>query len=203
EATLSAASRGGQARPGEDAKSAADAAAALLQAQVFMSDISGPPESEDEQRRLTCTLHALEHASRLAETAGEDAALRTTDGGPDDARAAQLCEDAMRDAAAVAGEVAALSAAGSDAPSVGSRHKTTESSSVTLNSHTTSTEETLARLERCAKALAELRRTHRSTTLSAVATGTLTADEAIVRVDIVRRLEGLAHHAWLSAAQLV
>jgi phosphate:Na+ symporter len=31
----------------------------------------------------------------------------------------------------------------------------------------------------------------------------LTAGEAIVRVDTVRRLDALAHHAWRSAAQLV
>ena len=53
----------------------------LRQAQVFMSDVSGPPESEDEQRRLTNTLHALEHASRLAEAAGEKAEFTALNGG--------------------------------------------------------------------------------------------------------------------------
>ena len=36
-----------------------------------------------------------------------------------------------------------------------------------------------------------------------VANGTLTADAAIVRVDTVRSLEALAHHAWRSSAHLV
>jgi phosphate:Na+ symporter len=61
----------------------------------------------------------------------------------------------------------------------------------------------LIRLEQTAKALGELRLVHRSTSLSAVATGELTADEAIARVDAVTRLEALALHAWRSTAHLV
>ena len=61
----------------------------------------------------------------------------------------------------------------------------------------------LARLEQNAKALRELRLVHRSATLSAVATGGLTAAEAIVRVDTVTHFEALARHAWRSAAHLV
>jgi len=66
-----------------------------------------------------------------------------------------------------------------------------------------STEEALVRVERCAKELQELQRSHRSATLGAVANGTLTADAAIVRVDMVRNFEALARHAWRSAAYLV
>jgi phosphate:Na+ symporter len=61
----------------------------------------------------------------------------------------------------------------------------------------------LAQLEYCAKALSDLRRGHRSATLGAVANGTLTASDAMARVDAVRILEALAHHAWRSAAHLV
>ena len=61
----------------------------------------------------------------------------------------------------------------------------------------------LVRLEEAAKALGELRLAHRSATLSKVATGELTADEAIARVDAVTRFEALARHAWRSAAYLV
>ena len=61
----------------------------------------------------------------------------------------------------------------------------------------------LARLEQNAKALRELQLVHRSATLRAVATGGLTAAEAIVRVDTVTRFEALARHAWRSAAHLV
>jgi phosphate:Na+ symporter len=66
-----------------------------------------------------------------------------------------------------------------------------------------STDDALIQLEHCAKTLGELRSSHRSATLNAVASGALTASEAIVRVDTVRRLDALAHHAWRSAAQLV
>src|SRR5262249_36738744 len=124
-------------------------------------------------------LHALDHASRFAETAGTEPAFPKVTDAPEDARAAELCADAMRAAAALAGGVAALSADGG-----------------------ISTEGTLAGLERCGQALGELRRTHRATTLGAVATGALTADEAITRVDAVRRLEALAYHAWRAAAYL-
>ena len=51
--------------------------------------------------------------------------------------------------------------------------------------------------------MGELRLPHRSATLRAVATGALTADEAIVRVDTVTRFEALTRHAWRSAAHLV
>jgi len=37
---------------------------------------------------------------------------------------------------------------------------------------------------------------------SEVATGALTADEAILRVDYTGRLDALAHHAWRSEAEL-
>src|SRR5689334_2519578 len=50
-----------------DSVPVADAAGALRQAREFMSEASGPPESEAEERRLTNTLHALDNASRLAE----------------------------------------------------------------------------------------------------------------------------------------
>jgi phosphate:Na+ symporter len=163
--------------PGKE--SVADTAAALRQAQVFMSDVSGPPETDDEQQRLTRTLHALDHASRFAETAAVETTFAQVKEAPEDARAAELCGEAMRDAAAVAGAVAA----GPD-PSAAA------------------TEAALVRLERCAQDLGELRRSHRATTLSAVAPGALSADAAITRVDTVRRLEALAHHAWRAAAYL-
>jgi phosphate:Na+ symporter len=177
--TLQAASRSEAVRSGKDDVSVPEAADALRQAQVFMSDVSGPPESEDEQRRLTNTLHALEHASRLAEAAGEKAEFTALNGGPDDVRASRLCADAMQSAVVAAREVAA--------PSIPAA----------------STEKALKRLEHCAKTLDELQRAHRSATLSAVASGAVTGGEAIARVDAVRRLDAFAHHAWRSAAHLV
>jgi phosphate:Na+ symporter len=65
------------------------------------------------------------------------------------------------------------------------------------------TEQAMAKLEQCAKTLRELQRAHREVTFSSVAGGVVSANEAIARVDTVRRLEALARHAWRSAAQLV
>jgi len=81
DASLLAASCGETVRSTKHA--ASEAAEALRQAQVFISDVNGPPESEDEQRRLTSTLHSLDHTSRLAEVAGEEIELRTVNGGPE------------------------------------------------------------------------------------------------------------------------
>jgi phosphate:Na+ symporter len=193
EPTLAAASRGEPIRPGKGFIS--EAANALRQAQVFLSDVSGPPDSDDEQRRLTSTLHALDHASRLAETASGAIDFGTVRGGPDDVRAAQLCAEAMRSAALVAGEVAAP-------------HDIIQSPRVTSlgaesGAAVVSTEEALVQVERCAVELQELQRGYRRATLGAVANGTLTADAAIVLVDMVRSFEALARHAWRSAAYLV
>src|SRR5580704_18852190 len=109
----------------------------------------------------------------------------------------------MRVAASLAAEVAALPAsshAAGMAPGNGSKEPLDSEKELLAGA---STEQTLAQLEQCAKALGELRRDHRSATLGSVASGELTADEAIARVDAVRRLEAIAYHAWRSAAHLV
>ena len=199
EAALVAASRGEPVRPEKNAISLPVAADALCQAQVFLSDVTGPPDSHDEQQRLTSTLHALDHASRLAETASGAIDFGTVRDGPDDARAAHLCADAMRSAVSVAGEVAAP-------PGIGQSPRVTPASGgvdATSGATAVSTEEALIRLDRFATELEALQRSHRSATLGAVANGTLTADAAIVRVDTMRSLEALARHAWRSTAHLV
>jgi phosphate:Na+ symporter len=155
---------------------------ALRRAQQFISESSGPPESPGEQERLTCTLHALDHASRLAEIAGENGESGQESMRLDDARAAELCAEAMRSAALIGSEVGALPddsdrAAAADKPA-------------------------LPQLEECAKTLGELQPVYRRATLGSVASGGLGADEAIARVDAFRRLEALARHAWRCAAYL-
>jgi phosphate:Na+ symporter len=183
EAALVSEIRGEQAR-GQDAVSVREAGEALRQAKIFLSDVAGPPETEDEQWRLTSTLHALDHASRLADTAAATD-FKIVHGGPDDLRADGLCADAMGLAISVAEDVAAPAAIDHS----GKKH--------------TSTHEVLLQLERRAAELEELQRTHRSATLGAVANGTLTADVAIGRVDTVRSLQALTRHAWRSAVHLV
>jgi phosphate:Na+ symporter len=113
----------------------------------------------------------------------------TLRGEPDDARAGQLCADAMRIATAVADDVAVL-------PGI-------ETSPEASAAKALSNDKALVQLERCARELEELQRAHRSATLSAVANGTLTADAAIVRVDALRSLQALVRHAWRSTVHLV
>jgi phosphate:Na+ symporter len=197
EAALAAASRGEPARPEKNIISIAEAADALRQAQIFLSDVTGPPSSGDEQRQLTSTLHALDHASRLAETASGGFDFETVCGRPNDARAGQLCAQAMRSAILIAGEVAAPH------DIIESPRATSVSFGADATSAAASTEETLGQLERSAMELEKLRRDYRSETLGAVANGMLTADAAMVRVDTLRSLRGLAYHAWRSAAHLV
>ena len=179
----------------KDAVPIRQASDALRQAQVFMSDVDGPPETDEEQHRLTSTLHALDHASRLTETASTGLDLEKSSSESDDVRAAQLCAEAMQHASSIAHKVAALPEA----------HPVTVRGGL-LNTGTpadSGAQASVAELERCTNALSELRRSHRAATLSEVAKGALTADQAIVRVDTVRTLEALTNHAWRSAAHLM
>src|SRR5262249_33715895 len=99
---------GGSAGARKGPVSVTEASDALRRGQEVKADASGTPESEEEEDRLTDTLHALEHASRLAEVAGEKDELGPAPGGSDDRRAADLCADAMRNAALIADAVGTL-----------------------------------------------------------------------------------------------
>jgi len=202
---LSAASQNAHAAAKRNMMPSAEAAAALRQARDFMSAVSGPPESEDEQRWLTGTLHALDHASRLAETIGEQAELGLPSGGTQEIRATQVCAEAMRGAASLAGEVSFVPAFSDDVVEIKPDAAPTRSAAPEKEPPATETsaDQTLAQLERCAKALGELRKDHRKATLASVASGAVTADEAFARVDAVRRLEALAYHAWRSTTHLL
>src|SRR5262249_505856 len=102
-AALTATIAGTPVRSGTATVSITEASDALRQAEEFMSEASGPPESEDEQERLTSTLHALEEASRLAEVAGvKSDFVRSVAGASEDRRAAELCAEAMRNAVVIA-----------------------------------------------------------------------------------------------------
>jgi len=180
------------------AVSITEASDALRQAQEFISEASGPPESEEEEERLTSTLHALDHASRLAEVMGEKGEFGAMPTGSDDVGAAGLCVEAMRNAVLIAGRVDAPPDAHDQSAPV---EAFDEEKGVAADG--ASTKQAIGQLEHCAKTLGELQQTHRKVTLSSVAGGRVSADEAIARVDAVRRLESLARHAWRSAAHLV
>jgi len=195
---LTATNHGTPVRAGKEAVSMTEASNALRQAREFMSEASAPPESGEEQERLTSTLHALDHASRLAEVASEKGELRSVPSGSEDVRAAELCAEAMRNAVLIAGEVGALPDGPDQAAAVEPLDGEKE-----VAGNGAPTEQAMLQLEHCAITLSELQRAHRKATLSSVAGGAVSANEAIARVDTVRRLEALARHAWRSAAQLV
>jgi phosphate:Na+ symporter len=172
------------------ALSLAEPVSALRKARDFLSEVSGPPDSDREEFRLTSTLHALDHVYRLAEIAGEAPEFPATGDGAIESRAARLCSEAMRAAASAVSDIAgekALSAAAApidrlETPGAGSA---------------------LASLEESARTLADLRRAHRGPTLGKVATGEITVEQAMARIETMRRLEALARHAWRGAAHLL
>jgi phosphate:Na+ symporter len=107
----------------------------------------------------------------------------------------------MRFATIVAKQVAGVTAGRFDAPP--RKLRGSPDTNPASGEPAISSDDAFIRLEHCAKSLEELRSNHRSATLKAVANGALTASEAIISVEVVRRLEALAHHAWRSAAHLL
>jgi phosphate:Na+ symporter len=186
---LAGAGQGAPARTATSSPPTAQARDALRQAQAFMSEAEGPPESDEEEGRLTSTLHALDHAVRLA-----DAADRSAEAGvvslaraAGNERATTSCAEAMRYAVLIADEAGRLPERTAEVASPDARKEI---------------EHALARLEEHADALRALQAEHRTQTLAAVAGGAISADEAMVRVEAVRRLDRLAYHAWRCAAHL-
>nr|WP_272884892.1 Na/Pi symporter [Candidatus Rhodoblastus alkanivorans] len=170
--------------------SLAEPAAALRQARDFIADVSGPPDSESEDRRLTGALHALDHATRLAETAGEEPEFPTARDGEEEQRAAALCAEAMDAAVAAVDDIAREAAFSAAAAPI-----------ETLQ--TPAARVALARLDHSARQLEQLKRAHRGPTLRKVGTGGITVDQALGRIETVRRLEALARHAWRASARLL
>lgn len=152
----------------------AEASHALRQAWDYIAEANGPPDSEDEQHRLTSTLHALDDATRLAEVASEGV-LVPGSGVSEGETAASLCAETMRHAVSIADKTVA-----DGAPR----------------------EHDLVELERCASELGALQSKHREATLAKVASGALTSQQAMASVDAVRRMEAIARHAWHCALQL-
>jgi phosphate:Na+ symporter len=192
----------GRAKPvrlGKDAVSVQQAADALRQAELFLSDMTGPPDTDEEQRRLTSTLRALDRASRLTDLANGGVNFSSVRDGPEDIRAGELCAEVMRTAAAIARGVAAPPrVAGSPQIVPASRGE-----DAMAGPRAIPPDEAIAELERCTTQLDEVLRTHRSATLGAVANGMLTADAALLRIETIRNLEALSQHAWRSAIHLV
>jgi phosphate:Na+ symporter len=163
---------------------ATEAGDALREAWQFMSEVNGPPESDEEQARRTHTLHALDEATHMAEVAGEHNGSSAAPSTVQETHVLELCSEAMRNATLIANAIGVL--ADNDAIING-----------------TSVESALAQLENCAITLRELQRDHRKDILAAIATNAVDADDAIARMETVKRLEALSRHAWRCAVHIV
>ncbi|MCA1405462.1 Na/Pi cotransporter family protein [Ensifer sp. IC3342] len=175
---------------GPTAEGTAAAAAALEEVRDFLSELKEPPETEAERHRMTSTLHALDHASRLVEVLADDGLPGRPAGALHDFRAAELCTQAMRAAQVVGGSIISESALSAQAAPIG----WSVSSEVAA---------ALTEVEGAAAKLDALQRDYRAATLASVAPGKLTAADALTRIETARRLDQIVHHAWRSAAHLL
>ncbi|EIM25408.1 Na/Pi cotransporter family protein [Microvirga lotononidis] len=175
---------------GRGSPAAQAAVATLEEVWNFLSELKEPPETEAERLRMTSTLHALDHASRLAEVVADGRLPGPATGVPHDVRAAELCAQAIGAAQAVGRSITSEAALSAKAAPIGWN----VSSEVAA---------ALAEAEGAARELDALQRDHRAATLALVAPGKLTAAEAFARIDAVRRLDRIAHHAWRATAHLL
>ena len=196
---LDGATAGATVRPTIDDATLVQASGGVRAASDFLSK-SDPPPSDEGHAWFTSTVHALDHASRLAEAVDAMAKTGVATDGPEEIRAAALCAQSMRDAAGAAANLAVASGPGHAADDELARNLAGAKTSVATRPQAGG--DGAQDLERAAKALADLRATHRSVTLDMVASGKVTASQAIARVDAVALMSRLAHHAWRALAHL-
>ncbi len=167
-----------------------EAAAALEQVRDYLSELREPSETEAEHERLTSTLHALDHASRLVEVVAGGPIPKSSTAAFDDLGASELCAKALRAAQMVGGSITSESALSAQAEPIGW-------------SVSTEIAAALVEAEGAARELDVFERDHRVATLASVAPGKLTAADAFARIEAARRLNQIAHHAWRASAHLV
>ncbi len=194
---LDGAVEGGTVRPAIDEATLGQASDAVRQAGAFLSQ-ADPPPSEEGHAWFTSTVHALDHASRLADAIEAMAKTGLATDGPDELQAATLCAGSMREAAGAAARLARAAGPGhaADDPLAASLAGGPAKDAAEAIGNSAGS------LERDAKALADLKAAHRRATLDMVAAGKLTASAAIARVDAVALLNRLAHHAWRAVSHL-
>lgn len=168
----------------------ATAAATLERVRDFLSEMKEPPESEAEQHRMTSALHALDHASRLIEILGDRDPTMPRSEASLDPRTAALLEQAIRATLTVSASITAEAALSAQAETIGWEMSDEVAAA-------------LVEAESASKALDAMQRDHRADTLASVAPGQLTAAGALARIDAMRRIDRIVHHAWRSAAHLL
>jgi phosphate:Na+ symporter len=190
---LEHASRGGAANSLVDSATLDQTSDALQATREFLSHLTDPLPSEEEQQWFISLLHALDHTIRMVDVTKENVNLRLGTGGADEQRALQLCLKAMRRASSVGvGLVHASVPKREEHPG----HVNADALPVA----------SLSAAVQCLKSysieLTDVIGTHRRATLESVVAGALTTDDAIDQVDAVRFLGRLAHHAWRAATHL-
>ena len=151
---LDGAAKGGTVRPALDEATRLQASDGVRQASDFLSK-SDPPPSEEGHAWFTSTVHALDHASRLAEAVDAMARTGVATDGPEELSAAALCAGSMRDAAGGRRESRGRRRTGATRPMTNwLDNRRTRSRQRRAASRRRRTPE----LERAAKALADLRR---------------------------------------------
>jgi phosphate:Na+ symporter len=174
---------------------------ALQATRAFLSQVTDQLPSDEEQRWFISTLHALEHTIRLADAIKENVKIEPRTDDLDERRAVALCAKTMRSASSVATLLVHSPVPESEEP-----RSTEQSATFGVGSVGTDTspalDKAIACLENCSTELADLLPLHRRATLEAVASGTLTANDAMSHVEAVRFLDRLAHHAWRASAHI-
>ena len=108
---LEGAAEGKTVRPAIDAATLAQASDGVRQASDFLSK-ADPPPSEEGHAWFTSTVHALDHASRLAEAVDAMAKNGVATDGLEEIKAAALCAQSMRNAAGAAANLAVAAGPG-------------------------------------------------------------------------------------------
>jgi len=173
-----------------DAPDAATAAATLDEVRRFLSSLKEPPETGEERFRLTSTLHALDHAARLAGAVAAGALRGVAAPGSPESDAAALCEITLRNAQFIADAITAESALSAQAAPIRWGLSAAEDTA-------------LAEMAAAARKLQAMQRAGRASVLAAVAPGALTASEAFARIETMRQLDQIASHAWRTSAHLL
>jgi phosphate:Na+ symporter len=174
---------------------------ALQETRAFLSHVTDQLPSDEEQRWFISTLHALEHTIRLADATKEN--IKIGPDGVDERRAVALCAKAMRSASSIATFLIHAPLPESEEPG-----HTEQSAMFSVGPADTdatpavSLDKAIVCLEHCSTELADLLPLHRRATLESVASGTLTANDAIAHVEAFRFLDRLAHHAWRASAHI-
>jgi phosphate:Na+ symporter len=192
--------KGAMARPAIDEVTRLQASHGVREASDFLSKSDSPP-SEEGHAWFTSTVHALDHASHLADAVDAMARAGVATDGPEEISAAALCAQSMRTAASAAANLAVVAGPGHAADD-GLAKPARAVADQAIDAHAGPVDDAAQDLERAAKALADLRASHRSATLEMVASGKLTASQAIARVDAVALMSRLTHHAWRAVAHL-